>query len=121
MRVQLGLTTFDPFGNANLPVDGDVNDGNNPRSYVFPNEYPAGTEISIGAKSWVKTNSGLDGSQNSHWTTHLAVDSAVATYNVITLRNGDPAPQITGFPRPSLRPGLPGRLHRQRHQHHAPG
>ena len=97
VRVMTNSSTTDPWGDANLPVDGDVNDGQNPRAYIFPSDLPAGTEINIGAKAWVKTNSGYDGSQNSHWTTHMAVDSTQSTNNIITLRNGDPVPQISGF------------------------
>ena len=97
VRVLTDSSTTDPFGDANLPVNGDVNDSQNPRAYIFPNDLSAGTQINIGAKAWVKTDSAYDGSQNSHWTTHLAVDSSTATNNVITLRNGDPVPQIGGF------------------------
>ncbi len=97
VRVMTGSNTSDPFGDANLPVNGDVNDGQNPRAHVLPSNLAAGTEINIGAKAWVKTDPALDGSQNSHWTVHMAVDSTQATNNIITLRNGDPVPQIGGF------------------------
>ena len=97
VRVTTGATTTDPFGNANTPADSNVNDHQNPRSYIFPSDLPAGTDINIGAKAWVKVDSSYDGSLDSHWTTHMAVDSSQATYNVITLRNGDPVPNISGF------------------------
>ena len=97
VRVKAGGSSYDPWGNASLPVDANVNDANNPRAYILPSDVVANTQISVGAKAWVKTDSGYDGSQNSHWTTHMAVDSSTATNNVITLRNGDPVPQINGF------------------------
>ena len=35
VRVMTDATTTDPWGDANLPVNGDVNDGQNPRAYMF--------------------------------------------------------------------------------------
>lgn len=97
VRAHTGAVNTDPFGDANLPVNGDVNDANNPRSYIFPSDFPIGTQISVTATAWIKTDSALDGTQNSHWTPYRTVDSGNTTHNVITLRNGDVIPNIPGF------------------------
>ncbi|NNF41950.1 MAG: hypothetical protein HKN62_02695, partial [Phycisphaerales bacterium] len=48
--------TFDPFGDPNDPVAATVNDGANPRDYVFSltDVYSAETPIAITATSWVE-------------------------------------------------------------------
>ncbi len=96
VRVNIGGATIDPFGAASSPVGSNVNDGQS-HSYVLPSVYPGLTQISVGAKSWIKTDTALDGSLNSHWVGDIAVDSSQNTYNVIALRDGDPVPQISGF------------------------
>lgn len=97
VKVMVGGATLEPFGDADLALPANVNDGNNPRDYILPSVYGAGTPIVIWAQSWKKTDSALSGTDNSHWTGSLALDSDDLTYNVMTLRNGDSVPTIPGF------------------------
>jgi len=107
-KINIGTDTFEPWGSFGQPVNGNVNDDaydeisktNNwpsSRSYVIPNTYPLGTPITLTAQSWSKVNRGLNGSQNSDWSSNLAVNSSASTPQLITLRNGDAVPNIAGF------------------------
>lgn len=46
--------THEPFGSFGLAVTGNVNDSQNPRDYVFPNTFPAGTQIDVIGRAWKK-------------------------------------------------------------------
>ncbi len=89
--------TFTPFGDPAMAVAGNVNDNNNPRPFVLPNIYPAGTPISVYGKSWKKKKSYYSGTQEYHWTGYMSADSVTGTPQIIVLRNGDPVPEIDPF------------------------
>ena len=84
---------IEPFGDSSRPVEGNVNDGSNPRAFVLPETYPAGSHISVCGTSWIKRNLEYSGDLNSHWQIYMTADSP----QVIVLRNGDPVPNIAGF------------------------
>ena len=94
---EIGGDVYAPWGSLNLPVDANVNDGENPRTYMVENDYPAGTSINITGRAWLKKKSSYSGNSNSHWKTYMTVDSDGGSSNVIVLRNGDPVPDISGF------------------------
>jgi hypothetical protein len=98
--------TVDPFGIYSDPVGSNLNSGNsaseNPVSYDVEKVYPAGTEVSILAKSWKKTRSSKSGTKINHWRQYMEVNSmsisgSSSLSNVIMLVNGDEVPQIDGF------------------------
>ena len=97
VKLDVGGATMQPFGAFELPVDGNVNDNNNPRYYNLPGDYPADTAISAIARSWLKQDSSLSGDENSHWIPYMTVDARTGTPNVLVLRNGDAVPDIPGF------------------------
>ncbi len=97
LAVTAGSDAYQPFGSFTLPVDGNVNDGLNPRKFILPTLHDAGTPISISATSWEKVNSSFSGNANSHWTQYFSFNAATGTPQAKVLRNGDPAPNIPSF------------------------
>lgn len=95
-QVRVGTELIQPFGAYNLAVAGNVNDGDNPRHYVLPDIYATGTEISINGTSWLR-HSGMDGTQDAHWYVIHSFNSHDNTPQIITLRDGDPVPNIPGY------------------------
>lgn len=82
-----GLKTRVNKGNVNLP--------GNPRRVVLPSKYPAGTPISVIARSWAWS---IYGGRAYHM--HMKVNSALkhdASTVVRALRDGDPVPGVKGF------------------------
>lgn len=96
VEVKIGTNTYTPFGPIDLPVDGNVNDSKNPRIYSFLRSYPAGTPVSIRAKSWVKY-SGKSGLRNSDWYLYREVRSSPDNGWIKVLRDGDSVPDLDGF------------------------
>lgn len=94
VEMTLAGKTFQPFGSFTSASSGNVNDGKNPRSYVFPDTFPAGSHIDVKARSWIKQSSWGGGTT---WSPYLTVDSSTDSKNVIVLRNGDAVPNITPF------------------------
>ena len=88
---------YKPFGPFNKAVSGNVNDGQNPRDYIFPNLYPGGSAIKVVGRSWDKKSWWDDGSNNNDWKELMTVNSENGSQNVITLRDGDAVPNIQGF------------------------
>ncbi|WP_457651835.1 hypothetical protein [Rhodocaloribacter sp.] len=93
----VGGDVYAPWGSLNLPVDSNVNDDQNPRTYMVEEDYPAGTAINITGRAWLKKRSWYSGDSNNHWQTYMTVDSEGGSSNVIVLRDGDPVPDISGF------------------------
>ncbi len=106
VRFHIGDATFNPFGNALSPVDGNVNDnqhvtgwanpGGNPRTFTFPNTFDAGTSISVTGTSWKKKSRYYTGSSNSHWSAFENIASSASTSDMFALRNGDAVPNMAG-------------------------
>ena len=97
VKLTVDQTESTPFGDFDKAVNGNINDDNNPRKHVLPSIYPAGTPITIGGRSWIKTKSWLPGNRNSHWQTYMTVQSDLTGSNMHVLRNGDPVPNIAPF------------------------
>ena len=96
-KFQIGSVSYTPFGSFGKAVSGNVNDNHNPREYVFPNQYAAGTAVTTIGKSWKKKRWSYSGSKNGHWKKHLTVSGSTPTQQLVVLRDGDDVPQIPGF------------------------
>ena len=98
-RLKVGNNTFDPWGDYNLAVTGNVNDKTT-HSWNPTSTYPAGTPVTIGGKSWARDadydNDG-DFDEDGEWTQHMEVSSTGDSKYLIVLRNGDAVPTIKGF------------------------
>lgn len=97
VTLNAGSTSATPFGDYHTPLDGNVNDGNNPRSHIFPSQFTAGTPLSIKATVWQKTSDLVVGDQNSDWEPYAEYDSGSGTKHVMVLRDGDDVPNTDGF------------------------
>lgn len=97
VQLALGDGTVEPFGGYASPVGGNVNDGNNPRVYQVTDTHPAGTLVSVSARSWVKKSSSYSGSKDSHWQEFLEVSSLENSDNFVILKNGDDVLGIPGY------------------------
>ena len=106
MKVQVGSNTYEPFGSFSQPVNANLNDdaddevdndpADSPRHYVIPNTFASGTAVTIYGQTWT-LNSGASGHSNSDWSSSLITNSNTQPERVITLRDGDPVPNIPGF------------------------
>ncbi len=96
-QIRVGNQTFQPWGDYTSPTAANVNDGNNPRTFVLPDTYDAGAAIWIRSKCWKKKKSSYSGSSDSHWTTYRSVDSSPETSRVYVLRDGDDVPDVEGY------------------------
>ena len=85
-QLKVGNDTFEPWGDYNLAVTGNVND-NTTHLWNLPATYPAGTPVSISGKSW-----NLGDSTPLH-----EVKSSTNSIFVKVLRNGDDVPLIPGM------------------------
>ncbi|MCA9292528.1 MAG: fibro-slime domain-containing protein [Phycisphaerales bacterium] len=104
LQALIGDDTLEPFGSFASPVSGNVNDdqsitgwaneGGNPRSFVVPNVYAAGTPIAVVGKSWNKT--GNAPTNDSNWQLFRSADSSTGDSRVIVLRDGDAVPTYAG-------------------------
>ncbi|RMH65714.1 MAG: hypothetical protein D6677_01795 [Calditrichaeota bacterium] len=101
IKVNVGDQAYHPFGpnpgNGNAAAKwkvnlGNVNDDNNPRTYVFPETYDADTPISVEASSW-----SLLGFHARAYRRHMRVNSSVDLDYVYALRDGDPVPDVAPF------------------------
>ena len=85
-RIKIGSETIDPWGNFNSAA-GNVNDGNNPRTYTHSALIPANTAVSVLGKAY-----DCDGNSQG-----VIGDSSANGKQVVTLRNGDQAPTVGGY------------------------
>jgi fibro-slime domain-containing protein len=85
-----GTEVFSPFGALTDPSGGNLNDDENPRRFVLPDVYPAGTPLSVTGRSFMP-----DG--GSKWKAHMTVDSRTPGSVVLLLRDGDDVPDIKPF------------------------
>lgn len=89
VQLHVGAQTINPFGSFTNPALGNVDDGKNPRKYVLPSTYPAGTVLSIIGQSWLKNG--------SSYTKIMTDDSNVNSPAVKVLRKGNTVPNIKPF------------------------
>ncbi len=92
-------TGFTPFGAFNLAVSSNVNDDNNPRKYVLPKIYPAGTPLDIRARAWVHSHG--SGKNDSHWSVYLTTSTSINPGNMHVLKHGDTVPNHPAFTDPN--------------------
>jgi fibro-slime domain-containing protein len=85
VQVRIGENVLEPFGPYAAPGSGDVNDHTNPRHFIPPATYAAGSAITVASTSW------MDGS------VHMAANSLEASPYVLVLRDGDAVPDIDPF------------------------
>ncbi|WP_440948352.1 hypothetical protein ACSAZL_09060 [Methanosarcina sp. T3] len=88
-RILIGGNSTDPWGSYDNPMSGNVNDGNNPRTWRFQETYQGDTPVTVKACSWRKY-----GSSRSKL---LEVSSSGNSPNMKVLKNGDSVPPIQGF------------------------
>jgi hypothetical protein len=96
VQIQINGRTFEPFGPHELPLDGDVNDGMNPRDFILQEVFNPSNRITVTGTSWLKKRR-TDGTDNSDYKLHLRRNSFNNPPYVKVLRDGDPVPDITGF------------------------
>lgn len=97
MEVKVGSSAIAPFGSFTGALSGNVNDSNNPRSYVLPSMVSANTPISVDGTAWVRKSSTGTAASNADWKPYMTVNSASGGVQVQALRNGDAAPNVAGF------------------------
>ncbi len=105
-KLVIGGSTQQPFGTFTQAITADLNDGNNPRTHVFPTTFAANTTVRVVARSWDMTDAyyngtylstGVVSTNDGDWEESMTVDSATGGQQVITLRDGDAVPNIPGF------------------------
>lgn len=96
VQIQINGQFFEPFGPHNQPLDGDVNDGMNPRHFIIQEVFNPSNRITVTGSSWRMKNN-TDGTENNDYQLHLRRNSFAQAPYVKVLRDGDPVPDITGF------------------------
>ena len=89
-RIGANGESHEPFGAFADVGKGNVNDADNPRQFVLPEEFPAGAPINVSARSWLK-------SWRGGWYEHMKVSQNHRDENMIVLRDGDTVPDIDPF------------------------
>ncbi len=97
-KFNVGGQIHQPFGSYDLAVTGNVNDDQNPRSYIFPDMIAANSSVTTIGKSWLKKSNSKSGKKNSHWKKYMSVSSENSdSQQLMVLRDGDDVPDIPGF------------------------
>ncbi len=86
VKVNINGTSYEPFGDADDPFAGNVNDHSPPRHFIVREMFEPDSTIDVTGTSW-RTSGSLYLRRNSH-------DQSPS---VKVLRNGDPVPDIAGF------------------------
>lgn len=94
---KVGGTDHELFGDPDKARNGNVNDDENPRSYIFDDLIAADTSVAFLGTSWIKKKYWYSGNSNNHWKKYLTVDSSSNSPAVLVLRNGDTVPSIDPF------------------------
>ncbi len=97
VSVKVDGDTFEPWGDYDKAVSGNVNDANNPREYVLSDLYDAGAQISIKAKSWKKKNENSSGAGNGDWEKLYERNSAGSNSKVKIVRDGSDVPNLADY------------------------
>jgi fibro-slime domain-containing protein len=97
MRVNVGSQTHTPFGSFDAAVSGNVNDNQNPRSFVLPGLIPADTKINIDGRSWWRNDPAIASTNDQDWSIAMEVNSDGGGHQVDALRDGDTPPDVGGF------------------------
>ena len=94
VRVSVGGTTVEPFGDWTSVTQANVNNTGS-HSYTLPGTYTSGTALSATVKFWKKHDSDSSGSNDSDWYEYRTISSGSA--DMMVLKDGDQAPNLDGF------------------------
>lgn len=86
VKVNINGQSFEPFGDADDPSAGDVNDHSPPRHFIVQETFGENSAIDVTGTSW-RTSGSVYLQRNSH----------SESPSVKVLRDGDPVPVISGF------------------------
>lgn len=86
VKVNINGRAFSPFGDAEDPYTGNINDRASPRHFIVQETFDERSSIDVTATSWRPSGS-----------VYLSRNSHEASPSVKVLRDGDPAPKIAGF------------------------
>ena len=53
VQIQINGQFFEPFGPHNMPLDGDVNDGMNPRHFIIQEVFNPSNRITVTGSGWL--------------------------------------------------------------------
>ena len=97
-RINVGGTSYEPWGSYDLALDGNINTGNSGVTYAWEPDtvFPAGSAVSIDARSWLKPDS-VSGTSNSDWYVHMERNSYDTDGQLKVLENNMPLPAVGGF------------------------
>jgi hypothetical protein len=95
IRLKEGSGPFiEPWGDFTKPVDGNINTTG---TFTFTSTVQSAfTVVDIWSRSYAKTKSWLDGSQNSHYTVKNQIITPNDSTLVYALQNGDEVPSYAG-------------------------
>ena len=98
-RVHVGDLTIEPWGPFDSPTNGDVNDHGPVRHFIIDEtfESDADFDITVTGRSWVKKKWWYSGNYDSDFKAYLTANSQDESVQVKVLRDGDVAPDISGF------------------------
>jgi hypothetical protein len=86
VKVNINGQSFEPFGDADDPGAGDVNDHSPPRHFIVQEQFDEDSTIDVTGTSW-----------NTSGSVYLRRNSHSESPAVKVLRDGDPVPDISGF------------------------
>ena len=97
-RIHVGDEVFEPWGDFDQALDGNVNTGNTGITYLWePTEiFEAGSTISIDARSWLRYD-GTDGTEESDWYVYMEEHASSDGQQISLLADNDPVPSVGGF------------------------
>ncbi len=86
VKIHINGTSYEPFGDADDPAAGDVNDHSPPRHFIVRETFGENSTIDVTGTSW-----------NTSGSVYLRRNSHEQSPSVKVLRDGDPVPDIAGF------------------------
>ena len=97
-RIHIGNEVFEPWGDYDKALDGNVNTGNTGITYLWEPEeiFEAGSAISIDARAWLRY-SDTDGTEESDWYVYMEEQSSTNGQQIELLTDNDPVPDVGGF------------------------
>ncbi|MFQ5571685.1 MAG: hypothetical protein ACE5G0_18550 [Rhodothermales bacterium] len=114
-KIVIGDQEYEPFGNWDSPLTGNVNTGNSGTTYLWePDQtFPPETRVTIRARSWQKRTyqcgwyrrwgrwyrryCTYSGSEDAHWQVYMEHDSNTDSQQLEVLRDGSAVPNVGGY------------------------
>ena len=94
MQIDIGGEIFEPFGDYDKAIDGNVNRSD---YFVFePGEVFSPGSVRINARSWLR-NSGTAGTNESDWYTYMTKSSTDVDSRLAVLKDNSSKPTVPGF------------------------